>query len=225
MCPPNSSHQMIELEPMKAEDYEAFLSDPSGYMMRSYLPRIFESAAPMAKLPPFRSLVGPWGMPSFLAQFTRPDMAAMLEKFRKAAELQAEWQSRDINFDEEMAGLGFPSYTAPGMMAPAPFDMISDFLRGMRGAMLDMYRLPDKLLEACDMLCKQSNRHDKGIARSRRRQRQAGFHGASQRIRRIHVSAAIRKILLADSQESPIGLNRRRMDAMPILRRDMGRTP
>ena len=154
--PPNSSHQMIELEPMKAEDYEAFLSDPSGYMMRSYLPRIFESAAPMAKLPPFRSLVGPWGMPSFLAQFTRPDMAAMLEKFRKAAELQAEWQSQDINFDEEMAGLGFPSYTAPGMMAPAPFDMISDFLRGMRGAMLDMYRLPDKLIEACDMLCKQT---------------------------------------------------------------------
>jgi len=154
--PLNSSHQMIELEPMKAEEYEAFLSDPSGYMMSSYLPRIFESAAPMAKLPPFRSLVGPWGMPSFLAQFTRPDMAEMLEKFRKAAELQAEWQSQDLNFDEEMAGLGFPSYTAPGMMAPAPFDMISDFLRGMRGAMLDMYRLPDKLIEACDMVCKQT---------------------------------------------------------------------
>lgn len=154
--PLNSSHQMIELEPMKAEEYEAFLSDPSGYMMSSYLPRIFESAAPMAKLPPFRSLVGPWGMPSFLAQFTRPEMAAMLEKFRKAAELQAEWQSRDVNFDAEMEGLGFPSYTAPGMMAPAPFDMISDFLRGMRGAMLDMYRLPDKLIEACEMLCKQA---------------------------------------------------------------------
>ena len=153
---PNHSHQMIELEPMKAEEYEAFLSDPSDYMMRSYLPRIFESAAPMAKLPPFRSLVGPWGMPSFLAQFTRPDMAEMLEKFREAAELQSKWQSQDTGFDEEMARLGFPSYTAPGMMAPAPFDMISDFLRGMRGAMLDMYRLPDKLIEACDMLCKQT---------------------------------------------------------------------
>jgi len=34
----------------------------------------------------------------------------------------------------------------------APFDTISDFLRGMRGTMLDMYRCPDKLLAACDKL-------------------------------------------------------------------------
>jgi hypothetical protein len=154
--PPNLSHQMVELEPMKAEDYEAFLSDPSDYLMRIYLPRIFESAAPLAKLRPFRSLLGPWGMPSCLAQFTQPEMAEMLEQFRKAAELQSKWQSQDMNFDATMAELGFPSYTAPGMMAPAPFDTISDFLRGMRGAMLDMYRLPEKLLEACDMICTQT---------------------------------------------------------------------
>jgi hypothetical protein len=41
---------MLELEPMKAEEYEAFLSDPSDDMMRAYLPRVFESAAPLAKL-------------------------------------------------------------------------------------------------------------------------------------------------------------------------------
>jgi uroporphyrinogen-III decarboxylase len=40
------------------------------------------------------------------------------------------------------------------MMAGAPFDVISDFLRGMRGAMLDMYRCPDKLLAATDMMCR-----------------------------------------------------------------------
>jgi hypothetical protein len=153
---PNSSHQMIELEPMKAEDYEAFLSDPSDYIVRTFLPRVLESAAPMAKLPPFRSLLFSAGMAHYLANFTRPDMLGMLEKFRRAAELQAEWQSRDINFSEEMTAFGFPSYTTPMMMAGAAFDAISDFLRGMRGSMLDMYRLPDKLLEACDMLCKQT---------------------------------------------------------------------
>lgn len=154
--PPNSSHQMIELEPMKAQEYDAFLADPSGYMMSAYLPRIFGSAAPMAGMQPLRSLVGPWSLPSFLTQFTQPGMVEMLEKFRTAAELQAAWSREDTRFDEEMAELGFPSYTAPGMMAPAPFDMISDFLRGMRGSMLDMYRVPDKLLETCDKLCNET---------------------------------------------------------------------
>jgi hypothetical protein len=154
--PPNLSHQMVELESMRAEEYEDLLSDPSDYIVRTYLPRVMESAAPMAKLPPIRSLSGPWGVAPFLAQFTRPDMVEMLEKFRQAAELQANWQSQNFNFEEEMAGLGFPSYCTPRMMAPAPFDMISDFLRGMRGAMLDMYRLPDKLLEACDVFCRQT---------------------------------------------------------------------
>jgi uroporphyrinogen-III decarboxylase len=36
----------------------------------------------------------------------------------------------------------------------APFDVISDFLRGMRGTMLDMYRCPEKLLQACEMMCR-----------------------------------------------------------------------
>lgn len=153
---PDHSHQMIELEPMKPEEYDAFLRDPSDFIMRTFLPRVVESAAPMAKLPPMRSLFFSMGLAPYLAQFTRPEMVEMLEKFRKAAELQAQWQGRDGRFDEEMAARGFPPYNTPMMMAGAPFDMISDFLRGMRGAMLDMYRFPDKLLEACDMFCKQT---------------------------------------------------------------------
>jgi hypothetical protein len=152
----NHSHQAIELEPMKPEDYEEFLNDPSDFIVRTFLPRVLKSAAPMAKLPPFRSLLYGAGMPRYLAQLIQPDIVEMFEKLRKAGELQAEWQSRDINFSEEMAQLGFPSYNTYRMMAGAPFDMISDFLRGMRGSMLDMFRIPDKLLEACDKLCKQT---------------------------------------------------------------------
>jgi len=154
--PENLSHQMVELEPMKADEYESFFRDPSDYIMRVYLPRVFESAVPMSNLTPFRSLLGPWGMASYLAQFTRPEMAEMIRKFARAAELQAQWQKRDADFTDYMARLGFPSYNTSRLMAGAPFDMISDFLRGMRGAMLDMYRLPDKLLEACEMFCEET---------------------------------------------------------------------
>ncbi len=152
----NHSHQAIELEPMKPEEYDAFLRDPSDYILRAYLPRVIESAAPMAKLPPLRSLVGSLGLVRYLAQCIQPDILEMLEKLREAGELQAEWQSRDVNFNEEMAGLGFPCYNTPTLIGMAPFDMISDFLRGMRGAMLDMYRIPDKILEACDFFCEQT---------------------------------------------------------------------
>ena len=153
---PNHSHQMIELEPMKAEEYDAFLLDPSDFIVRTYLPRVLGSAAPMAKLPPFQSLVFSTGMAPYLANFTRPDLLDMIEKFRKAAELQAAWQNRDINFEGKMAELGFPNYNTPRLMGTSPFDTISDFFRGMRGSMLDMYRIPDKLLAACDILCKKN---------------------------------------------------------------------
>ncbi len=154
--PENQSHQMIELEPMRADEYGAYLRDPSGYILRTYLPRVMESAAPLATLSPFRSLIGGTGMAFYLAQFTRPEMVAMLQRFQKAAKLQAKWQTIDVNFTEELAELGFPSYNTPRMMGGAPFDMISDNLRGMRGAMLDMYRNQDQLLELCESLGRQT---------------------------------------------------------------------
>jgi uroporphyrinogen-III decarboxylase len=49
-----------------------------------------------------------------------------------------------------MQSLGIPAQF--GAFSQAPFDTISDFFRGTRGAMLDMYRQPDKILAATDKL-------------------------------------------------------------------------
>jgi len=51
---------------------------------------------------------------------------------------------------EKCRELGFPS--SSGSLTQAPFDTVSDFLRGTKGAMLDMFRQPDKLLEATEKL-------------------------------------------------------------------------
>ena len=81
---------------------------------------------------------------------TKPEVTGALEALLKAGQELARWQSRIEAFAEEIEELGFPrAYQAT---ASAPFDAISDFLRGMHGAMLDMYRQPDKLLQACDKL-------------------------------------------------------------------------
>ena len=50
----------------------------------------------------------------------------------------------------EIMGMGFPLYEGGG--AAAPFDIIGDWFRGTRGVMIDMYRRPDKLIEAMERL-------------------------------------------------------------------------
>ena len=47
-------------------------------------------------------------------------------------------------------GNGFPSFS--GGFTKAPFDVIGDSLRGTTGVMLDMFRHPDELKEACERL-------------------------------------------------------------------------
>ena len=47
-------------------------------------------------------------------------------------------------------GQGFPSFS--GGFTKAPFDVIGDSLRGTTGIMLDIFRHPDELKEACDRL-------------------------------------------------------------------------
>jgi len=50
----------------------------------------------------------------------------------------------------EMAALGYP-YGYASVTSPA-FDVVSDFFRGLRGGSIDLYRNPDKLLAAIDLM-------------------------------------------------------------------------
>jgi hypothetical protein len=149
---PSSGHQALELEPMKGEDYDAFLSDMSDFIIRTYLPRVWGVAESFAKLPSLKTLVGATSLAMFAGQLAKPEFMKALDSMRQAAETQAKWQAATGSFTDEMAKLGFPSYNSSSLMASAPFDTISDNLRGMRGAMLDMYQRPDKLLQACELL-------------------------------------------------------------------------
>lgn len=54
-------------------------------------------------------------------------------------------------FDKEMAELGIPQAFG-GAAVWAPFDVFADMYRGLRGSMLDMYREPDRLLEAMEKI-------------------------------------------------------------------------
>lgn len=146
---PDHGHQAIEGEWMKADEYDAYFRDLSDYTLRVLLPRTCGAMEPFSMLPPISSLgSGYFGALVLAEALARPEVASAIETLQKAGREMAKYRSQMMTFNQEIEKLGFPVNGMGG--GGAPFDLFSDFLRGMRGAMLDMYKQPDKLLEACE---------------------------------------------------------------------------
>ncbi len=154
--PEDTPYQFVEGEYMQPEEYDHLLNDPSDFIFRVYLPRIFGTMAPVAKLPAFRDYLGGMGFSGLLTILLTPEYKELGKKLVKAARIQQKIAREGMEFSRAMVMLGYPSNYGSrvfgGGVGSAPFDAISDNLRGMRGAMLDMYRCPDKLLAACDKI-------------------------------------------------------------------------
>ncbi len=148
--PPGIPFQFVEGEYMKADEYDAFINDPSDFAIRTYMPRIFSALAGLNMLPPLMAPIVGYPVASVVGMLTIPPIAAALQALNTAAQEAARWTLAYSEFEAKMNALGFPSYA--GTISIAPFDVISDMLRGMRGAMLDMYRQPDKLIAAQEKL-------------------------------------------------------------------------
>jgi hypothetical protein len=148
---PNGPYQFVEGEYMKAEEYDQFLKDQSDFNIRVLYPRCLGLLEPLSKLPSLSTL------PSMVPYSAIGDEAFvdMLEKLIRASRDSIVWQQKCKELFDEMNELGFPG-KLPFAVGGVPFDQISDFLRGMRGTMLDMYRCPDKLLAACDKVLSQT---------------------------------------------------------------------
>jgi uroporphyrinogen-III decarboxylase len=147
---PNVSFQYHEHEFMKAEDYDAFLEDPSDWAIRTYLPRVFENLEGLSLLPPLPiSLLGYYGAMQYGNLFAQPELIKAMEAMLEAAKAQAAWLAAQRRASRRLAELGFAGLPImAGSLLAAPFDFMSDTLRGMRGIFLDLRRNPDKLLAA-----------------------------------------------------------------------------
>jgi hypothetical protein len=143
---PDESHQYVEGEYMKSDEYNSFILDPLEFILNRFLPRASESFRGFENTPDaidFMSLargnVGPI--------FVSSPLASCIKVINSAGEIAGNWNTTWGEFAADMEGSGYPTIKTGGGLQ-APFDFISDHLRGMRGAMLDMYRQPDKLHEA-----------------------------------------------------------------------------
>ena len=152
---PHDSFQFHEGEYMKAEDYDAFLADPSDWSLRTYLPRTFTALQGLAMLPYLGMAArGSSAVNDFLRSLAQPQMASALEALSKAVQMQSSWSGKVIGHIQRLAALGYPPapFADCGIIT-APFDFMGDTLRGMRGIFLDMRRIPDKLLAAEEKVC------------------------------------------------------------------------
>ncbi len=152
--PADVPYQFVEGEHMSPDEYDLFLSDPSDFVMRYYLPRIYGTFKPLSELPPLRNLAGGF-FTGILGILARPEFRELGEKIGRAAAEQERLTNIAIQLARLESQLGYPAQFRTGRgMGPggAPFDVLSDFLRGMRGTMIDIYRCPDKLVAACEKI-------------------------------------------------------------------------
>jgi uroporphyrinogen-III decarboxylase len=141
-------YQFVEGEYMMADEYDALIRDPSDFAIRVFIPRVVGALEPFRKLARFSSLLG---MPiRFVSPATEPDVQAAFQAIVDAGKEMAKWREAVNYCNREADAAGFPSMT--GGMGVAPFDTIGDSLRGTQGIILDMYRQPDKLLEAMEKM-------------------------------------------------------------------------
>jgi hypothetical protein len=145
-----SEYQFVEAEYMKAAEYQDLIDDPSAFFLNVYWPRIFGALQPFAAfplLPPMNEI--PVIPPTFM-RFGGEAMKNALKSLARAGEEALVWRSACAAINGRIMGRGFPAFS--GGFTKAPFDVIGDSLRGTTGVMLDMFRHPDELKEACERL-------------------------------------------------------------------------
>ena len=146
----SASYQYNEKDWMVLEDYDELISDPSDYLIRTYLPRTVGAFAGFGGVPSFWDYIE---LPFVFGQvlgWGSDDIVAGLEKMTAAAKAINEWAKVIFPAMGEVMGLGFPPFA--GSATKAPFDILGDTLRGTKGVIVDMFRNPDKVLAACDRL-------------------------------------------------------------------------
>lgn len=143
-----ASYQFVEGEYMKPDEYDKLIKDPSDFWLRTFMPRQAGAFEPLARLPHLTAFVG---IPVFmLGRYADPGIQAAYQAMFRAGEEIVKWQQTIGVVAREAIESGYAGFG--GGMSGAPFDMLTDMLRGTTGIVMDMYRQPEKIHEALERL-------------------------------------------------------------------------
>ena len=146
----HSEYQYVEKEYMKADEYLDLIDDPSGFFMNRFFPRIFGVLEPLQSMPLLPPVNEIPCIPPALFPFGDKDLQAAFSSLAKAGEEAIRWRNAVGRLNGKIMGQGYPAFS--GGFTKAPFDVIGDTLRGTREVLMDMYRHPDELIEACERI-------------------------------------------------------------------------
>jgi uroporphyrinogen-III decarboxylase len=147
--PDDVQYQYVEQEYMKADEYPHFLADPSDFVLRRYLPRMYSSLKGLQKFPWFGSDGIQIGGRA-IAPFMNAEVQETLEILKKAAERSVAPLKVSMETGRRLTAMGYPSLFMG--FGSAPFDVLGDMMRGTKGVLMDLYRCPDNVLKACDKI-------------------------------------------------------------------------
>jgi len=148
--PVDQAHQFVEGEYMKANEYDAFLNDPSDFILRYYLPRVSGSLKALAAITPLRNNFAYFTNFGGWLGLGTPEGLKALDALRNLSQASFQYVSFLVSVIGKLVMMGFPPWS--GSLTEAPFDVLGDTLRGTKGIMLDMYRQPDLVKRACEKI-------------------------------------------------------------------------
>ena len=125
----DTQFQFVEQEYMKEDEYDELIDDAPGFLTEIALPRILGE-------------LGNRGTGRSYVAMVKAGFAQMM--FGNIM------RNRSMVLEQQC---GMPQPTAGAFLAP--FDALADALRGLTGTFLDMFRQPDKVLKACDVLAQE----------------------------------------------------------------------
>ena len=142
-------YQYLDREYVSAEELKDLLRDPTGFYLRTYLPRIFGAFDGFEEFPElpgsfyFRAVTA-------LRPLASPKIRAALRRVLDAADEVDRYMTRAGQWNQRINGLGFP--ILGGSNTGAPYDVIADYFRGATGMMKDLFRHKDQLPAVLDMM-------------------------------------------------------------------------
>ncbi|MDA8442946.1 MAG: uroporphyrinogen decarboxylase [Peptococcaceae bacterium] len=123
---PTNQVQFVEAEYMLANEYDLLIANPEQFILERFIPRVLGAAAHN-------------GSPAANMAFLKGGMAHVM--------MSQIMRNRSQTLEQ---ACGMPQPMTGAFLAP--FDALSDAMRGLKGVLLDIYRQPDNVLAACDVL-------------------------------------------------------------------------